>query len=160
MRLCFLYFYVDINQIGSLSSDVFKRSRSIGSWLFAHLSRYFEQVFGQIVSKWVKTHKHTNLVASRQIKKEKSSLRGDVPRSKRLLFKLSNITPNTLLHFGNSSYNLLHSFCSERLGFWKGRKVDVCKKCDQEGEQKEKGPSGGGVSHAPPLPLRMWLWEF
>ena len=38
--------------------------------------------------------------------------------------------------------------------------VDVSKKCDQEGEQTEKGPRGGGVSHAPPLPLRKWLWEF
>ena len=38
--------------------------------------------------------------------------------------------------------------------------VDVSKKCDQESEQKEKGPRGGGVSHAPPLPLRMCLWEF
>ena len=36
--------------------------------------------------------------------------------------------------------------------------VDVSKKCDQEGEQKEKGPRGGGVSHAPPF--RMCLWEF
>ena len=55
MRLCFPYFYVDTNQIGSLSSDVFKRSMSIGSGLFAHLSRYFEQVFGKIVSKRGKT---------------------------------------------------------------------------------------------------------
>ena len=38
--------------------------------------------------------------------------------------------------------------------------VDVSKKCDQESEQKEKGPRVGGVSHAPPLPLRMCLWEF
>jgi len=55
MRLCFPYFYVDTNQIGSLSSDVFKRSASTGSGLFAHLSRCFEQVFGQMISKRVKT---------------------------------------------------------------------------------------------------------
>ena len=77
-----------------------------------------------------------------------------MPRSKTFLLKLSNITPNTLLHFGNGSYNLSHSFCREHLGFWKKRKVDVSKKCDQEDEQKEKGPRGGGVSHAPPLRRR------
>ena len=119
-----------------------------------------EPVFGQIVSKRVKTLSHTKLVASRDIEEKKSSLPVDVPRSKTFLLKLSNITPNTLLHFGNGSYNLSHSFCREHLGFWKERKVDVSKKCDQEGEQKEKGPLGGGVSHAPPLPLGRWLWEF
>ena len=70
------------------------------------------------------------------------------------------ITPNTLLQFGNGSYNLSHSFYREHLWFWKKRMVDVSKKCDQEGERKEKGPRGGGVSHASPLPLRMWLWKF
>ena len=93
-------------------------------------------------------------MASRHIEEKKSSLLVDVPRSKTFLLKLSNITPNTLLHFGNGSYNLSHSFCREHLGFWKKRKVDVSKKCDQEDEQKEKGPRGGGVSHAPPLRRR------
>ena len=60
--------------IGRLSSDVFEQGTSTGSGLFAHLSCEFEQTFRQIVSIRVKTLSHTNLVASRHIKREKSSL--------------------------------------------------------------------------------------
>ena len=45
-------------------------------------------MFGQIVSIRVKTLSHTNLVASRNIKSEKSSLPVEVHRSKMLLPKL------------------------------------------------------------------------
>ena len=53
--------------LGSLSNDVFEQHTSTGSGLFALLSRYFEQILGQIVSIRVKTLSHTNLVASRHI---------------------------------------------------------------------------------------------
>ena len=112
MRLCFLHFYVDTNQIGSLSSHVFERSTSIGSGLFSHLSRCFERFFGQIVSKRVKTVTELAIqIWWRQgrLREKKSSPPVDVHRSKTLLLKLSSITPNTLLHFGNGSYNLSHT---------------------------------------------------
>ena len=49
--------------IGSLSSDVFERRTSTGNGLFAHLSRDFEQIFGQIVSIRIKTLGNINTVA-------------------------------------------------------------------------------------------------
>ena len=49
--------------LGSLSSDVFERRTSTGNGLFAHLSRDFEQIFGQIVSLRIKTLGNTNTVA-------------------------------------------------------------------------------------------------
>ena len=60
--------------IGSLSSDLFERRTCIRSELFAHLSCDFEQTFGQIVS--VRTLSHTNLLASRHIKREKKLTSG------------------------------------------------------------------------------------
>ena len=47
----------------SLRSDVFERRTSTGNGLFAHLSRDFEQIFGQIVSLRIKTLGNTNTVA-------------------------------------------------------------------------------------------------
>ena len=76
--------------IGSLSSDVFERRTSTGSGRFALLSRDFEQILGQIVSIRIKTLGNTNMVASRLIKRGKSSLPVDVRRSKTLLLKLPN----------------------------------------------------------------------
>ena len=52
---------------GSLSSNVFERGTLTGSGLFALLSRDFEQIFGQIVSKRVKTLNNINMVALRHI---------------------------------------------------------------------------------------------
>ena len=49
--------------LGSLSSDVFERHTSTGNELLAHLSRDFEQIFGQIVSIRIKTLGNTNTVA-------------------------------------------------------------------------------------------------
>ena len=57
--------------MGSFSSDVFEWHSSTGSALFAFLMRDFEQLFGQIVSVRVNTLSHTNLVASRHIKRVK-----------------------------------------------------------------------------------------
>ena len=74
-----------IMPMGSLSSDVLERRMLNGSGLFALLSRGFEQNFGQIVSMRMKTLGNTNMVASRLIKREKSSLPVDVCRSKTAL---------------------------------------------------------------------------
>ena len=62
--------------IESKSSDVFDGRASTGSGPFAHLSRDFEQNFGQIVSLRVKTLSHTNLVASGHIKREENLTSG------------------------------------------------------------------------------------
>ena len=78
--------------LGSLSSDVFERRTSTGNWLFAHLSRDFEQIFGQIVSVRIKTLGNTNTVASRLTKRENGSLPVDVRRSKTSLLKLPTAT--------------------------------------------------------------------
>ena len=59
----------------SLSSDVFEPRASTRSGLFALLSRDFEQTFGQIVSKIVKTLSNTNLVALRHTKEKKAHFR-------------------------------------------------------------------------------------
>ena len=74
--------------LGSLSSEVFERRTSTGNGLFAHLSRDFEHIFGQIVSTRIKPIGNTNTVASRLIKREKGSLPVDVRRSKTSLLKL------------------------------------------------------------------------
>ena len=57
---------------------------------FAHLSCDFEVTCEQIVSVRVKTLSHTNLVASRHIKREKSSLPVDVHRSETLMLNPLN----------------------------------------------------------------------
>ena len=58
---------------------------------FLHsLSRDLKHIFRQIVSIRVKTLSNTNLVASRQIKIEKTSLRVDKRRTKMSLLKLPN----------------------------------------------------------------------
>ena len=56
-------FPVSVKSLGSLSSDVFERLKSTGNGLFAHLSRDFEQSFGQIVPLRIKTLGNTNTVA-------------------------------------------------------------------------------------------------
>jgi len=71
-----------------LINDVFERRTSTGSRLFAFLSCDFEQTFGQIVSIIVESLSNTNLVASKHIQREKSSLPVDVPLSKMLVLKL------------------------------------------------------------------------
>ena len=73
---------------GGFSSDVFEPRTSTGSRLFALLSCDFEQIFGQLVSKRVKTLSHTNLVVLRHIKREKGSLSVDMHHSKTSLIKL------------------------------------------------------------------------
>ena len=58
----------------SLRKDVFEQRTSTGSGLFSFLGRGFAQMFGQIVSISpisVKTRSNTNLVVSRNIKREK-----------------------------------------------------------------------------------------
>ena len=74
--------------LGTLSSDVFEPRASTGSGLLALLSRGFEQTFGQIVSKRVKTLSNTNLVTLRHTKREKGSLPFDLRQSKTSLLKL------------------------------------------------------------------------
>ena len=81
--------------VGSLSSDVFERRTSTGNGLFAHLSRDFEQIFGQIVSLRIKTLGNINTVASRLTRRENGSLPVDVRRSKTSLLKLPSNTPQT-----------------------------------------------------------------
>ena len=58
--------------IFNLCRDVFDRRTSTGSGLFAHLSRDFEQILGQIVSLRVKALSNINLVMPRYIKKKKA----------------------------------------------------------------------------------------
>ena len=64
--------------IVSLTKDDFELRNSTGSGLFELFSRDFKQILGQIVSIRVKILRHTNVVASRQIKREESSLPVDV----------------------------------------------------------------------------------
>ena len=73
---CFFYILEKFLIIESLSSDLFERRTSIRSEIFAHLSCDIEQTFGQIVSVRVKTLSHTNLVASRHIKRERKLTSG------------------------------------------------------------------------------------
>ena len=76
---------------------VFERRMSTGSELSALLSLDFEQIFGQIVSIRVRTLNNTNLVVSRHIKREKSSLPVEVRRSKTLHYCLKQPRPPGLL---------------------------------------------------------------
>ena len=71
-----------------LTTRRFSARTSTGSGLFAHLSFNFEQTFRQIVSMRIKILSHTNSVASRYIKREKSSVPVDVRRSKTSLLNL------------------------------------------------------------------------
>ena len=68
----------DNREFTDVTNDVFERLISTGSGLFAPFGRDLEQILGQIVSIRVKILRNTNLVASRQIKREKSSLPVDV----------------------------------------------------------------------------------
>ena len=68
--------------------DVFERRTSTGSELSVLLGLDFEQMFGQIVSLRVKTLSNTNLVASRHMKRQKSSLPVEERRSKTLHYCL------------------------------------------------------------------------
>ena len=68
---------------------------STGSRLFALLSCDFEQTFGHTVSIIVETLSNTNLVVSKHIKREKSSLPVDVRRSKTLVLKLPIVFERT-----------------------------------------------------------------
>ena len=96
--------------LGSLSSDGVERRTSTGSELFALLSRDFEQMFGQIVSIRIQTRSHTNLVASRRIKREKNSLPVEERRSKTLLLKLSNTLTIYEFHTLQPAWQALVSF--------------------------------------------------
>ena len=78
--------------------DGFERRTLTESGLFALFSRDFEQIFGQIFFIRIQTLSTTNLVASRHIKREKSSLRVDVHGSKTLLLKVSNTLTIYELH--------------------------------------------------------------
>ena len=62
---------VTSSSLGSLRSDIFEPRTSTESGIFASLSLVFEQFFGQIISKTVKTLSNTNLVVLRHIKREK-----------------------------------------------------------------------------------------
>ena len=72
-----------------MSQKLFEWPTSTGIELFAHLSFDFQKTYGQIVSLILKTRSlsHTNLVASRHIKREESSLPIDVRHSKMWLLK-------------------------------------------------------------------------
>ena len=78
--------------------DGFERRTLTESGLFALFSRDFEHIFGQIFFIRIQTLSTTNLVASRHIKREKSSLRVDVHGSKTLLLKVSNTLTTYELH--------------------------------------------------------------
>ena len=73
-------------RLGNLSKGVFQRRTSTGRGLFTFLSSGFAQIFSQIVSTSVKKLSNTHFIASRHIKREKSSLPVDVRRSKALYF--------------------------------------------------------------------------
>ena len=73
-------------RLGNLSKGVFERRTSTGRGLFTFLSSGFAQIFSQIVSTSVKKLSNTHFIASRHIKREKSSLPVDVRRSKALYF--------------------------------------------------------------------------
>ena len=65
-------------------------------FLYPSAARDLEQILGQIVSIRVKTLSNTNLVGSWHIKREKSSLRVDVRRSKTSLLKFPILSPGML----------------------------------------------------------------
>ena len=76
------------NILGNLSKDVFERRTSTGSGRFALLGRNFPQIFWQFVLVRVKILSKTNLVASKNIKRENASLPFDVRRPETSLLKL------------------------------------------------------------------------
>ena len=70
--------------------DIFDRRTSTGSGRFALLGSNFPQIFWQFVLVRVKILRETNLVASRNIKRENASLPVDVLRPGTSLLKLPN----------------------------------------------------------------------
>ena len=77
--------------LGSLSINVFERRTSTGSGLFSFFDGGFTQIFSQIASITVKKLRNTNLISSRHVKRENTSLPVDVRRSKTSLLKLPTI---------------------------------------------------------------------
>ena len=73
----------------SLSNSVFERRTSTGSGPFASLGSVLVETLGEILFIREKKLSNTNLLASRQIKREKASLPVDVCRSKTSLLILS-----------------------------------------------------------------------
>ena len=106
---------------GSLSSDAFERRTSTGSRRFALLSRYFEQIFGQIVSLRIKTLGNTNMVASRLINRKKDSLPVDVSRSKTSLLAPRSKSDKELKDYKVISLCRLCSRTTERRFKGKGK---------------------------------------
>ena len=80
-----------LGELGSLSNNIFEQRMSTGNGLFTLFGSDFEQILGQIVSLRVKTLSNINLVASRHIKRDKSSPPVDVRCLKTLLLKLPNL---------------------------------------------------------------------
>ena len=76
--------------IGSLTKTIFERRMSTGSASFAFLDIVLAQTCGLIVFIRVKKLTNSNLVASRPIKREKTSFQLDKPHSKTFLLKLPN----------------------------------------------------------------------
>ena len=70
--------------LGSLNGGFFERRTPTGSGHFALFGSSCVEMFGQIVTIWVKTLININLVPSRHIEKEKGSLPIDVLCSKTL----------------------------------------------------------------------------
>ena len=81
---------VAVKQYGVLAATFLSDVRRPEVAFLHSLSRDFKHIFRQIVSIRVKTLSNTNLVASRQIKIEKTSLRVDKRRTKMSLLKLPN----------------------------------------------------------------------
>ena len=88
--------------LGSLSSNVFERRTSTGSGLFSFFDGGFAQIFSQIASITVKKRRNTNLISSRHVKRENTSLPVDVRRSKTSLLKLPILAPRTETYFRSS----------------------------------------------------------
>ena len=74
--------------LGSLSNNVFERRTSTGSGLFSFFDGGFAQIFSQIASITAKKLRNTNLISSRHVNRENTSLPVDVRRSKMSLLKL------------------------------------------------------------------------
>ena len=91
------YFCHRVQLIGNLSNSVFERRTSTGSGLFAALGCSLVETLRQIVFIGEKKLSNTNLVVSRHIKREKTSLPADVRRSKTSLLKLPIINQDAFL---------------------------------------------------------------
>ena len=74
--------------LGSLSNGAFEQCASTGSGLFLFLGNVFAKIFGQIVCIRVKKHGKTNVVTSRQMKRQKALLPVEAHRSRMSLLKL------------------------------------------------------------------------